>query len=136
METVSMERNFFGQTTTPSSNILVSSLTGFVFDNHVLRHLADKSRQKQWILFTAECQRPCTEQLEHFQIHCDKIIQIKASQTKNEFEVASQAILSGNASTVVASENLTKYERESLKRLGRKIGCEVFFISARKNTIH
>ena len=131
-----MEHNFLGQFTIHCSNVFASSLSELVSVNQILRNLAHKSRQKQWILFTSECQRPCIEQLEYFQIHCDKIIQIKASQTKNEFEVASQAILSGNASAVVASENLVKCERESLKKLGQKIGCEVFFISARENTIH
>ncbi|NOI82774.1 hypothetical protein F0237_19080 [Vibrio tubiashii] len=117
-------------------NVLAQPTAPMNIDNDTLSRLAGLSGQKQWILFTAECPRPDYEQFAAFSVSCKKIIQMKASQKQSEFEIVKKAIESGNASAVVASNNIPMVEQSLLRNHAIQFQCEVFFVEGRVNQYH
>lgn len=53
---------------------------------------------------------------------------MKSSQTQTEFEIVVKAIKSGNASAVVASDNIELLEQSLLRDLACQYHCEVFLL--------
>lgn len=117
-------------------NVLAQPTQPMNIDNTTLSRLAGLSNQKQWILFTAECPRPNYDQFASGQVSCKKIIQMKPSQTHSEFEIVIKAIQSGNASAVVASNNISPVEQSLLRDHALQYQCEVFFVEGRVNQYH
>ncbi len=117
-------------------NVLAQPTQPMNIDDTTLIRLAGLSNQKQWILFTAECPRPNYDQFASCHVSCKKIIQMKPSQTQSEFEIVIKAIQSGNASAVVASNNLSTVEQSLLCEHARQYQCEVFFVEGRVNQFH
>lgn len=110
-------------------NVLAQPTQPMNIADSTLSRLAGLSNQKQWILFTAECPRPDYEQFSSYNVSC-KIIQMKSSQTQSEFEIVVKAIKSGNASAVVASDNIELVEQSLLRDLASQYHCEVFFVES------
>ncbi|MEZ8101851.1 hypothetical protein [Vibrio bivalvicida] len=114
-------------------NVLAQPTVPMSIDNTTLSRLAGLSGQQQWILFTAECPRPDYEQFASYHVSCKKIIQMKPSQKQSEFEIVKKAIESGNASAVIASNNIPMIEQSLLRVHGKQFQCEVFFVEGRFN---
>lgn len=89
--------------------------------------LAQYSVTRQWILFTAETERPNRHQLATYHVVPDKVIQLKKSQTLSEYEVVKKAILSGNACAIVLSDQLLPSQRTELEQLALLHRCELLF---------
>ncbi|WP_333004580.1 hypothetical protein [Vibrio coralliilyticus] len=117
-------------------NVLAQPTQPMNIAESTLSRLAGLSNQKQWILFTAECPRPDYEQFSSYNVSCTKIIQMKSSQIQSEFEIVVKAIKSGNASAVVASNNIQLVEQSLLHDLASQYHCEVFFIESQFNQFH
>ncbi len=117
-------------------NILAQPTQPMSITDGALSRLAGLSNHAQWILFTAECPRPDYDQLAACNIRCNKIIQMKPSQVQTEFEIVIKAIKSGNASAVVASNNIPAVEQNLLKTLANEHMCEVFFVEGKASQFH
>ncbi|UUM31691.1 hypothetical protein [Vibrio japonicus] len=117
-------------------NVLAQPTRPMSIDDSVLTRLAGLSNQEQWILFTAECPRPDFDQFSSYKVSCTKIIQMKPSQTLSELEIVIKAIKSGNASAVVASNDITNIDQVLLRSLGRQYQCEVFFVEGSTHKYH
>lgn len=102
----------------------------------MMAKLAELSHTQRWILFTAQCPRPEYEQLAAHYIHCNKVIHMKPSQTLSELEIVTKAIMSGNASAVIASNQIDYVSQSLLRALARSHRCEVFFVEGRVNKYH
>ncbi|KGY10676.1 SulA-like leucine-rich domain-containing protein [Vibrio sinaloensis] len=117
-------------------NVLAQPTQPMNIDDTVLYRLASLSHQKQWILFTAECPRPDYEQFASYNVSCKKIIQMRASQTQSEVEIVTKAIQSGNASAVVASNQISELDQALLTDLANQFQCAVFFVEGRSFQYH
>ncbi|MGX1925087.1 SulA-like leucine-rich domain-containing protein [Vibrio sp. NH-7] len=117
-------------------NVLAQPTQPMNIDDTVLYRLASLSHQKQWILFTAECPRPDYEQFASYNVSCKKIIQMRASQTQSEVEIVTKAIQSGNASAVVASNQISELDQALLTDLANQFQCAVFFVEGRSLQYH
>ncbi|AUI85901.1 hypothetical protein BS333_05635 [Vibrio azureus] len=117
-------------------NRLAQSTQPLMGADQLLSQLATLSLQRQWILFTAECQRPDYEQLSSFNIRCQNILQINRSHTLSEVEIVIKAIQSGNACAVVASNTICSESQSYLRHLAQRYQCEVFFVEGRVNKYH
>ncbi|MCG9597582.1 hypothetical protein L1D15_12730 [Vibrio sp. Isolate25] len=117
-------------------NVLAQPTQPMNIADSTLSRLAGLSNQKQWILFTAECPRPDYDQFSSYNVSCKKIIQMKPSQTQSEFEIVMKAIKSGNASAVVASDNIEPVEQSMLRDLAVQHRCEVFFVASKLSRFH
>ncbi|MBF4243570.1 hypothetical protein EA004_00695 [Vibrio anguillarum] len=92
--------------------------------------------QQQWILFTSECPRPQYERFAYFNIHCDRVIHMKPSQTLSELEIVIKAIRSGNASAIIASNTIEPINQHLLKQLATEHHCDVFFVAGKQQPFH
>ncbi|ANU36557.1 SulA-like leucine-rich domain-containing protein [Vibrio scophthalmi] len=117
-------------------NVLAQPTQPMNIADSVLNRLAGLSMQQQWIFFTAECPRPDHAQFAASNVVCQKIIQLKSSNTQSELEIVIKAIQSGNASAVVASNQIDSVNKSLLKDLALSHGCEVFFVEGRVNQYH
>lgn len=117
-------------------NVLAQPTQPMIIADATLARLAGLSNNKQWILFTADCPRPDYDQFVSCNISCTKIIQMKPSQTQSEFEIVVKAIKSGNASAVVASNNIALVEQSLLQKLAQEHLCEVFFVEGKVSQFH
>lgn len=126
-----------GQTQTYSRyNVLAQDTQPMDVSDQLLSKLAVLSQQKQWILFTSECPRPNFDQLTAFNICCKNVIQMKPSQQLSEVQIVIKAIRSGNASAVVASNDIAPLNQSMLRDIGQRYQCEVFFVEGRVNQYH
>ncbi|MGY3569484.1 hypothetical protein [Vibrio paucivorans] len=118
------------------ANILAQPTYPMNIDESVLGRLARLSGSQQWILFTSECPRPDLSQFASYNVSCNKIIQMKPSQTMSEVEIVIKAIKSGNASAVVASTSIDLVNQSLLQDLALEHHCEVFFVEGRGKQYH
>ncbi len=98
--------------------------------------LSQSIRSNQWIWFTSQSVRPSTAQLSSFNIPVNQVIQLKASSSLSEFEVATKAIKSGNASALVVSTAMTTQQQSHLKNLSDTYQCKIFFVETDKHYYH
>ncbi|WP_237665855.1 MULTISPECIES: hypothetical protein [unclassified Vibrio] len=105
-------------------------------NDRVMMRLAKLSQQKQWIFYTAQCPRPQYHQLAAYQIQCEKIIHLKASQTRSEIEIVMKAIQSNNASAIVASGDIDLISQKLLAHMAAEHQCEVFFLTSSTRAFH
>ncbi|MGF1909795.1 hypothetical protein L4C38_10165 [Vibrio kasasachensis] len=117
-------------------NVLAQPTQPMNIDDSVLNRLAGLSIQKQWIFFTAECPRPDYSQFSASNISCQKIIQLKPSNSQSELAIVIKAIKSNNASAVVASTQIDCVNQSLLQDLAFRHGCEVFFVEGRASQFH
>ncbi|MGC9402095.1 SulA-like leucine-rich domain-containing protein [Vibrio genomosp. F10] len=117
-------------------NTLAQPTAPMTIDDSIMGRLSGLSSSQQWILFTSECPRPDFEQFSSSKISCNKIIHMKASQSMTELETVTKAIKSGNASAVVASNNIDHVNQALLKSLASLHDCEVFFVEGRGQKYH
>ncbi len=117
-------------------NVLAQATQKTDVSEKLLSKLAVLSQQKQWILFTSECPRPNFDQLTNSNICCKNVVQMKPSQQQSEVEIVIKAIKSGNASAVIASNNIASINQSMLRDLGLRNQCEVFFVEGRVNQYH
>ncbi|OLQ94107.1 hypothetical protein BIY21_09685 [Vibrio ponticus] len=117
-------------------NVLAQPTQPMNIDDNVMNRLAGLSMQQQWIFFTAECPRPDYSQFSANNVSCQKIIQLKSSNSQSELDIVIKAIKSGNASAVVASTQIDCVNQSLLQDLALNHGCEVFFVEGRKNQFH
>jgi len=117
-------------------NVLAQPTQPMNINDTVLNRLAGLSMQKQWIFFTAECPRPDYSQFAASNVSCQKIIQLKPSNSQSEVEIVIKAIKSGNASAVVASTQIDCVNQSLLHELALSHSCEVFFVEGRANQFH
>ncbi len=117
---------------------LLPSATSFHSLNgvDVFNRLSNLSNHHQWILFTAECPRPQYHELTAHQIHCNKVIHMKPSRSQSEITIVMKAIQSGNASAVVASNNIDIVSQKLLQKMAAEHHCEVFFIEPTAQQLH
>ncbi len=102
----------------------------------ILSRLAQLSQQQQWILYTAQCPRPRYQQLSKYRIQCHKVIHMKTSYFRSEVEIVIQAILSGNASAIIASATIDIADQIRLRYIAKQHHCEVFFLNESATTLH
>ena len=117
-------------------NVLAQATQPMDVSDQLLSQLAVLSQQQQWILFTAQCPRPDFEQLAASNIRCQNIIQMKPSQQLSEVEIVIKAIQSGNASAVVASNEIALINQSMLRDIAQRYQCEVFFVEGRPSQYH
>ncbi|MFW7522740.1 hypothetical protein ACODM8_01190 [Vibrio ostreicida] len=117
-------------------NVLAQPTQPMMMPPSTLNRLAGLSHSDQWILFTAECPRPDYNQFSSYKVLCKKILQMKPSQRLSEVDIVAKAIKSGNASAIVASDNITQIERSWLHNLANQYHCEVFFVESGANHYH
>ncbi|EGU46408.1 superfamily II DNA/RNA helicase [Vibrio ichthyoenteri ATCC 700023] len=117
-------------------NVLAQPTQPMNIADSILDRLAGLSMQQQWIFFTAQCPRPDHAQFSASNVSCQKIIQLKSSNTQTEVEIVIKAIQSGNASAVVASNQIDQANKLQLQDLALSHGCEVFFVEGRVNQYH
>jgi len=98
--------------------------------------LSSLSQHKQWILFTGECPRPQYNELSAHQVHCNRIIHMKPSQSQSEITIVMKAIQSGNASAIVASGNIDIVSQKLLQQMATDHQCEVFFLAPTQPQFH
>ncbi|MDN3613851.1 MAG: hypothetical protein ACPG5L_14445 [Vibrio gallaecicus] len=123
------------------SQLFHCSLTSSIRSSHKSNHslfsrIALLSNQQQWLLFTAETPRPEASQLRKHNVCCERVIHMKPSQVCSEAEIVKRAILSRNASAIVASNNISQFEQAQLVKLATQYQCEVFFVSSEQDRIH
>lgn len=94
----------------------------------MLDRLAFLSSQAQWILLTAECPRPSYQHLMAYNIDCHNILQIRSSKYLSETDVVIKAIKSGNASAVIASNQISPLDQRLLYTIAQQHHCELFFM--------
>lgn len=120
------------QTYVPKTNLLQNKPSYpakfRTLDHTFISQLEALSEQDQWILLTAECPRLNQEQLSQSKVSFNKIIQMKPSHSQSELQIVIRAIKAGNASAVVASDNIELINQGLLKRLAKRHSCEVFFV--------
>lgn len=131
-----MERRQTSNTTFSKYNVLAQQTYPMNIDNRDLNRLAGLSNSQQWILFTAECPRPNYAQFETHNISCKKIIQMRSSQRQSELEIVIKAIKSGNASAIIASDQIAAVDQDFLQELAFEYHCEVFFVESRRSQYH
>jgi cell division inhibitor SulA len=100
------------------------------------RRLSQLSQQQQWILITSESSRLDLQSLISHRIPSHKVVQLRSSRTMDEFHVIRKAILSGNASAIIASHQLSEREQTQLTQLAEQYQCEVFFIGNPSRDYH
>ncbi|MFV0448328.1 MAG: hypothetical protein ACK5MF_07675 [Vibrio sp.] len=121
----------------PVFNHLHSAVKGTeVKGKDMLTRLSSLSQYKQWILFTGECPRPQCNELAVHQIHCNRIIHMKPSQSQSEITIVMKAIQSGNASAIVASGNIDIVSQKLLTQMASEHNCEVFFLEPTAPQFH
>lgn len=104
--------------------------------SRLANRLAKASNEPKWILFTADTASPDVEELKKNQVECNKVIQLKPSYKSSEEEVVIKAIISGNASAIVASHKFDKASKAYLARLGSRFGCDVLFSEPEQYYLH
>jgi cell division inhibitor SulA len=122
---------------TSSLNQFAASANGFHPQEQLWSELSKDAALDKWILFTAQCNRPTAHNLQRFSIPVTKVVHMKQSQLKTEIEVVMDAILSGNASAIVASDKIDFVTQNQLHELASEEGCKVYFTSsASSHRIH
>jgi cell division inhibitor SulA len=106
--------------------------------NHTGLHsqLDNLSRRKQWIMFTAQCPRQDVVAFAAHQTWTHKVIHIMPSRQLSEVEVVDKAIRSGNASAIVASNQIAKEQQHWLTTLAGLHHCQLFFADTTNFSIH
>ncbi len=117
-------------------NVLAQPTMPMNLADDVIAELARLSHGDQWIMVTANCPRPHHPQFSQYKASCNKIIQMMPSQTLSEIEVVMRAIQSGNASAVIASNDIDIANRHFLRVLAAQHQCEVFFVEGRAKQYH
>lgn len=113
----------------PAVSYTTPSVGSDIVGDRIMVQLAKLSQQKQWIFYTAQCPRPQYHELSAHQVQCEKIIHLKASQAQSEIEIVIKAILSKNASAIVASGEIDIVSQKLLTQMGKENQCEVFFLT-------
>lgn len=104
---------------------------------HGLHHkLNTVSQRNQWIMFTAQCPRQNIISLSTDQTWSDKVIHIMPSRRLSEFDVVEKAIRSGNASAIVASNQITHHQQSRLTALAEVNQCQLFFVDTSEVLFH
>ncbi|MGL5472185.1 MAG: hypothetical protein ACRDCT_29080 [Shewanella sp.] len=103
---------------------------------HFMRQLARLSERAQWILYTAQCQRPNTQSLSTHHIDCGKVIHLKASKSHSEAEIVAQAIACRTASAIVASSAIDQETQQQLQHFAQQNDCALFFIKQAPLALH
>ncbi|MCE0492675.1 hypothetical protein [Vibrio salinus] len=110
--------------------------TGMIPSDKLFAQLSESIRNNQWIWFTSQSVRPSVTQLASFRIPANQVIQLKASAHLSEFEVATKAIKSGNASALVVSNTMTQTQQQYLEDLSNTYQCKIFFVKPNKRCYH
>ncbi len=95
----------------------------------VAQSLACASQSNKWVLFTGQCPKPDMQWLSKRNVDCTKVVYLKNSTTQPQIQVIMDAILSGNASAVVATNDVDQVTQQQLIQLGEQNQCTVHFIS-------
>lgn len=103
---------------------------------NLMQRLAHLSLRSQWILYTAQCQRPNSTALSELNINCGKIVQLKASKRHSEAEVVAKAIACQTASAIVASSSIDLVTQKQLLQFAKQHNCELFFIRPPAYSLH
>ncbi|EIY4751671.1 helicase [Vibrio cholerae] len=103
---------------------------------NLMLRLASLSERSQWILYTAQCQRPNRQSLHEHQIDCGKVIHLKASTCHSEAEIVAKAIACRTASAIVASNAIDCVTQKQLMHFAKQHGCELFFIKQTTHSLH
>lgn len=82
-----------------------------------------------WLLFTAGAILPTNQELQTFGIETHKVIKIKASHSMTEKDIILKALAAKNASAIVASDNFSAQDKDTLRTQARQNGCEIFFMN-------
>ncbi len=98
-------------------------------DHSIYPELARLTRQKQWVLYTANCPRPSHAELIQHQVNYQNIIHMRLSRHLTEEEVVMKAIEAGTVAAIVASSRLNACARAQIQSRAFEKGCEVFFLS-------
>ncbi len=93
-----------------------------------IAHLAFVSKSDKWVFFTNSCPKPDIHWLSKKDVDCSKVIYLKASSISDEIKVVMDAILSNNASAIVASDHIDTITQNQLISLGEQHDCFVSFI--------
>lgn len=125
------------QPNTPTSQAFVSTAlmtkstsTDTAINERVSERLAKLSHRAKWVLFTAQCPRPRPSRLRQLRFTAEHVVHIQASRLSSEKEIVLKAMHAGNASAVVASQNISAIDQKHLQQRAKQLGCEVFFVDA------
>jgi cell division inhibitor SulA len=94
------------------------------------------SQRQQWIMFTAQCSRENVIGVSANQSWSSKVIHIMPSRQLSEIEVVKKAIHSGNASAIVASNQIDRQQQTRLAALAETNGCQLFFVNTTETRLH
>lgn len=100
------------------------------------RELHAISQRKQWIMFTSQCPRQSIIDISAHQTWCNKVIHLMPSRQLSEFDVIEKAILSGNASAIVASNHISRAQQSRLFAIAQAYDCHLFFVDTANKRLH
>lgn len=98
-------------------------------NSSLFSRLSMLSKKPNWLLFTAGAILPTNQELQTFGIETHKVIKIKASHSMTEKDIILKALAAKNASAIVASDNFSAQDKDTLRTQARQNGCEVFFMN-------
>lgn len=107
-----------------------------IITNSLHQRLREISQRNKWIMFTAECSREIFDELREDSYNYQHVVQLKPSKHDDEYEVVVKALCSGNASTVVASNNISPTERTQLQCLAIERRCDIYFVNGSELSYH
>jgi hypothetical protein len=100
------------------------------------QELHSLSQRQQWIMFTSQCPRQSIIDITAHQSWCHKVIHLMPSRQLTEFDVIKKAILSGNASAIVASDQMSRHQQSRLFALAQAYDCHLFFVDTTSTRLH
>ncbi|MDA9556450.1 hypothetical protein N9R79_02970 [Vibrio sp.] len=103
------------------------NVTTSLLNEYELERLALLSNEQKWIYVTPQCHGITKHTFTHHSITLTKISFIGSSKYAGETDLIKQAILSHNASAIIASSNIPYAQRLELQRLALNNQCTVIF---------
>lgn len=84
----------------------------------------------KWIHFSAYAQMPSRQFLYKFGIHESyKCIKSRRASQRSEYDILTKVIQEGKSSLVIASENFSYAQKQSLTKLAQEFDCQIYFQS-------
>ncbi|MGX9415918.1 hypothetical protein ACWU4D_01075 [Vibrio sp. WJH972] len=98
--------------------------------------LSELAHLPQWIMFTSQCPRHHIVEVSTDQSWSSKVIHLMPSRQFSESDVVEKAIYSGNASAIVASNQIPVEQQSRLYILAEIHDCQLFFVNTRSTLLH
>lgn len=111
-------------------------------DSDCCVEIAKLSQGSKWVLLTSQCRKPKSSMLKQHKVNAAHLLQMMPSRVMSEKEVVLKAMLSGNASAVIASKSISAIDQKHLLSRAAQLNCALFFTNdaselfSHKESIH